>query len=119
MVKERPIVGLVEYVKLLSKDDNKTMLARIDTGAINSAIDAKLVADFTLGPIVKTKSIKSTHGNSLRPVILVELEIQGIKIKEEFTVADRSHMKYSILIGQNILKKYRFLVDPCLNMACK
>lgn len=115
-MEERPIVGLVEYVKVVGKDTQKTLLARIDTGAINSAIDAKLVADFTLGPIVKTKSIKSTHGNSLRPVIMVDLEIKGIPISEEFTVADRSHMKYSLLIGQNILKRHNFLIDPCVDI---
>ena len=114
MAKDRPIVGLIENVTIIGKDVTKTMLARIDTGAINSAIDARLVAELTLGPIVKTKSIKSTHGNSLRPVIHVQLQLNGMNITEEFTVADRGHMKYSMLIGQNILKKHRFLVDPCL-----
>jgi hypothetical protein len=112
---ERSIVGLVEYVMLKGKDGQKKILARIDTGAVNSAIDARLVAELTLGPIVKTKSIKSTHGNSLRPVIMVDLELKKINLHEEFTVADRGHMKYPALIGQNILKKYKFLVDPCLN----
>jgi len=110
----RPIAGLVEYVELKGKDCTKAVLARIDTGAINSAIDAKLVAELTLGPIVKTKSIKSTHGQSLRPVIMVGLNLKKIDILEEFTIADRGHMKYSLLIGQNILKKHKFLIDPCL-----
>lgn len=118
-MKQRPIVGLIEHVTLVGKDAKKTVLARIDTGAINSAIDAKLVAELTLGPIVKTKSIKSTHGNSLRPVINVNLNLHDIEIAEEFTVADRSHMKYCVLIGQNILKKYNFLIDPCIDNTKK
>ena len=32
-------------------------------------------------------------------------------MKSEFTIADRTHMKYKILVGQNILKE-GFLVDP-------
>ena len=114
MTDSRPVVGLIETVKLIGNHSEKVILGRIDTGAINSAIDAKLVAELNLGPIVKTKSIKSTHGNSLRPVILARLLLKGIEIEEEFTVADRSHMKYSVLIGQNILKRYKFLVDPCI-----
>lgn len=119
MDKQRPIVGLTEYVEIIGRDNRKKILARIDTGAINSAIDARLVAEFTLGPIVKTKSIKSTHGNSLRPVIMVDLKLKEIEIHEEFTVADRGHMKYSVLIGQNILKKYGFLIDPGLGSIKK
>jgi len=116
---KRQIVGLVEKVTIVGRDGQKTLLARIDTGAINSAIDAKLVAQLTLGPIIKTKSIKSTHGNSLRPVINVDVKLKGIKMKEEFTVADRGHMKYSLLIGQNILKRHKFLIDPCLEITKK
>ena len=114
-VGDRPIVGMVEPVRIMGQDGEKIVYTRIDTGATNSAIDAKLVAELTLGPIVKTKSVKSTHGNSLRPVILAKIKLKNIEIEEEFTVADRGHMKYSMLIGQNVLKKYKFLVDPCLD----
>ena len=32
-------------------------------------------------------------------------------MEAECTVADRSHMKYKMLIGQNVLKK-GFIIDP-------
>ena len=42
-----------------------------------------------------------------------EIEMGSVdkEIKTDFTLADRSNMKYSVLIGQNILKQ-GFLIDP-------
>lgn len=74
-------------------------------------MDINLASELNLGPIIKSKMIKSAHGNRLRPIIEAELKIAGKKIKSEFTLADRTHMKYGMLIGVNILK-HDFLVDP-------
>lgn len=110
--KKRIILGLVEKVTLInSKKKRKTVLSRIDTGATKSSIDVKLAADLNLGPVITSKLVKSAHGNKLRPVIEANITLAGKRIKEEFSLADRSHMKYRILIGQNILKK-GFLIDP-------
>ena len=40
------------------------------------------------------------------------VKIGDQEIEEEFTLADRSHMTYPVLIGQNILKKGNFMIDP-------
>ena len=64
-----------------------------------------------LGPILRTKYVKNTHGNKLRPIIESEVIIAGEKVKGEFTLSDRSNMKYPILIGQDILLK-GFIIDP-------
>ena len=87
------------------------MKAKIDTGATKSSIDTNLAAKLRLGPVIKSKLIKSAHGSKLRPIIEATIELAGNVIKSEFTLADRAHMKYSILIGQNILK-HGFLIDP-------
>ena len=34
------------------------------------------------------------------------------ELEGDFTLANRSHMTYALLIGQNILKAGHFLVDP-------
>lgn len=110
--KDRIVVGLVEKVTLLNKKkERKTILARIDTGATKSSIDAKLAADLNLGPVITSKLVKSAHGNKVRPVIEANIILSNKRIKEEFSLADRPHMKYKVLIGQNILKK-GFLIDP-------
>ena len=105
------IIGLTENVTIMNGKEIKNITARIDTGATKSSIDSKLAASLSLGPIIKTRIIKSAHGHALRPIIKVRIRLAGIIIKKEFTVADRAHMKYKILIGQNILKK-KFLIDP-------
>jgi len=109
--KGKIIIGLVEKVNIYHKKGKKPIMAKIDTGATKSSMDSKLAAELQLGPVIKTKLIKSAHGNRLRPVIEGEIELAGKKIKTEFTLADRLHMKYHVLIGQNILKQ-RFLIDP-------
>ncbi|MEK6949225.1 MAG: RimK/LysX family protein, partial [Nanoarchaeota archaeon] len=85
--------------------------AKVDTGASKSSIDIKLASKLGLGPVIKSKMIKSAHGNKLRPIIEAEIILAGRKIKSEFTLADRTHMKYGVLIGVNTLK-HGFLVDP-------
>ena len=106
------IVGLTENVKLLSNNgQNIEVPAKIDTGATGSSIDIKLASKLNLGPVIKSKMIKSAHGNKLRPVIEAEIILAGKKIKSEFTLADRTHMKFDVLIGVNVLKN-SYLVDP-------
>jgi len=112
MVKGKTIVGLTESVTVIGPaGKRKRITARIDTGATKSSVDAKLAAELALGPIIKTKLIKSASGNKMRPVLKAEIKIAKKNLKAEFTVADRSHLRYRVLVGQNILKK-GFLIDP-------
>ena len=105
------IIGLAEKVNIQYDSGKKNVIAKIDTGATKSSIDTNLAAELKLGPVIKSKLVKSAHGSKLRPVIEATIELASRKIKSEFTLADRAHMKYRILIGQNILKD-GFLIDP-------
>lgn len=107
----RTVIGLAEKVNVKHRDGKKSVIAKIDTGATKSSIDTNLAAELRLGPVIKSKLVKSAHGSKLRPIIEAEIELAGKNIKSEFTLADRAHMKYRILIGQNILKD-GFLIDP-------
>ena len=110
---KKSVVGLIENITIYGEDGKgKKIVARIDSGATKSSIDVKLAAELRLGPIIKTKVVKSTHGNTLRPVVNAKIEIAGKKIISEVTIADRTYMKYQLLIGQNILKKGNFMIDP-------
>ena len=105
------VIGLAEKVKIIQKTGGKVVISKIDTGATKSSIDTNLAAELKLGPVIKSKLVKSAHGSKLRPIIEATIELAGKKIKSEFTLADRAHMKYRILIGQNILQE-GFLIDP-------
>lgn len=107
----KTIIGLAEKVNIQYDGGKKNVIAKIDTGATKSSIDTNLAAELKLGPVIKSKLVKSAHGSKLRPIIEATIELAGKKIKSEFTLADRAHMKYRILIGQNILKD-GFLIDP-------
>lgn len=103
---EKTVLGLIEKVKI----EGKEVLAKIDTGAQINSIDIMLAQKLKLGPIVKTYKVKSSTGEDRRPAVRARLEIKGRKFNTIFTISDRKHMKYSVLIGRRILKK-GFLVD--------
>ena len=105
------VIGLTENARIHGNPRKKLVTAKIDTGATKSSIDTNLAEELKLGPVIKSKLVKSAHGSKLRPIIEATIELAGKKISSEFTLADRAHMKYRILIGQNILK-HGFLIDP-------
>ena len=108
---KKKVIGLTEPVVLIGESKRKKVVAKIDTGADKSSIDMNLAAELKLGPVVKTSLIKSASGSLVRPIIRSSVVFAGQEMKVYFTVADRKHMKYRILIGRNILKK-GFLIDP-------
>ena len=108
---KKEVIGLTEKIKLIGQKKAKTLIARIDTGATLGSIDKKLAKELNLGPVIRTKLVKSSHGQSQRPVVKARVKIASRRIRARFTLADRTNLKYKVLIGQNILKK-RFMIDP-------
>jgi hypothetical protein len=109
---DRIIVGLTE--KVVVKGTNglrKRLVARIDTGAAKSSIDVKVAQDLKLGPVLVNKMFRSAHGKGMRPIVPVKIRFAGKTFKCRFSVVDRSHMRYKLLIGRNALKR-GFLIDP-------
>ena len=110
--KEEPrlILGLIELVTL---ENGRKYKAKIDSGADSSSIDISVLDKLGEKKTLSHKIIISALGRHRRPTKMIEIELQGKKFKEKFTVSDRSNLKYKILIGQDILKKEGFLIDPC------
>jgi hypothetical protein len=52
----------------------------------------------------------STSEADRRPVIELQLQIGRLKIIEEFTLEDRAHLDFQVLIGRNVLQDL-MLVD--------
>ncbi len=104
---KKTILGLVEEVTV----QHHVILAKIDTGATTSSIDASLAATLNLGPSVKQKMIRSAHGKHIRPYIHVTITLKNRTFTTLFTIVKRDHMRYKMLIGNNILK-HGFLIDP-------
>ena len=112
---EKTLIGVTEKIIIIGKEKEKKLIARIDTGATRSSVDEKLASELKLGPTTGTKLVKSAHGSRIRPVVNCEVILAERKLKGEFTLADRSHMMYQILIGRDILTK-GFLIDPNKNV---
>jgi len=108
------VIGLTERIMVKSPNGkiHKKALARVDTGATKSSIDTAFAASLFLGPIIDSALVKSASGSSVRPVISAKIVLRGKEIESKFTLADRKHMAYKVLIGQNILKDNNFLIDP-------
>ena len=106
-------IGLTEKVTAIGNEGSKkVIIARIDTGAVCSSIDLNLATTLKLGPVIKTKLVKNANGINRRPVMMCKFKIKNIIVEADVTIADRRHLKYGILIGQNLLKKTNFLIDP-------
>ncbi len=113
MIVRKVILGLTEQVMVIGPSGKKEkVIARIDTGATSSSIDLALAQRLHLTPSTRSKIVKSASGVKKRPVVHAKIRMDGLLIEEEFTIADRSHMTYQLLIGHNILKKGNFLIDP-------
>ncbi|MDA3855828.1 MAG: RimK/LysX family protein [Candidatus Woesearchaeota archaeon] len=106
--KERLVIGLVETVIL----EGKKYKAKIDTGADSSSIDESIAFKLGSKEIVSHKIIRSALGRVRRPTVMIDIEFQGKIFHEKITIANRTNLKYKILIGQDILKREGFLIDP-------
>ena len=102
------------------------LLARIDTGATVTSIDARglkideNMAEFRLPeeyggallnlPIAGWRHVRSSKGREKRPVVEIDLCIASIKLRIMANLNDRSMVKYPIILGRNALKDH-FIVD--------
>ena len=102
------------------------LLARIDTGATVTSLDARdlkvegEMVEFRLPedyggallrlPIVAWRHVRSSKGRETRPVVEIDLCIATRKVRVKANLNDRSMVKYPIILGRNALKDH-FVVD--------
>jgi hypothetical protein len=110
--RERPtepsVIGYTEEVVVSGSRDTRTILAKSDTGATRTSIDAQLAAEIGTGPIkdivrVRSGSLKS---GKARPVVDVVVGVGGTQHTVTASVEDRGHMDYPLLLGRDILEHY-------------
>lgn len=135
MKKEAKIIGRVEQAHL-PEWDFQNLDAKIDTGARTSSLhchhveafdknDNKWVRFYLLDPdhpsyndkmlempLADRRKVKSSNGVSeLRYFVKTTITFFGETHKIELSLADRSAMKYPLLIGRKFLRTGPFLVD--------
>lgn len=97
---------------------SKSYEAKVDTGATLSSIDASNISSdgdvvnfdfdgdgYTL-PLVRIITVKNANSKQQRPVVEFEFNIDGMHIKTPVSLADRSGLKYKILIGYKTLQDF-------------
>ncbi len=127
------IIGAVEPVYFPPM--KKPLLARIDTGAESSSLDAKNIVEFEREGekwvafdlinrngekhhfekrLYKTTTITRIGASEKRPVVMMTVKMGKDTISALFSLADRQKFDYQILVGRNILTG-RAIVDTSLS----
>jgi hypothetical protein len=108
------LIGPVEYVKVIGHHGEARVKCRIDTGASRTSVDVWLAANIGLGPTVDVAKFKSAFLDEVRtrPLVRGIVEIEGVRFTLPVSLVDRSDMRYPVLLGMDILKSGRFLIDP-------
>lgn len=128
--KSKLVIGRCDYINL-PELGIENIAAKVDTGAYTSAIHCSRIklqrendVEYLFFKIpgshqkkmyrvtnFKLKNIKSSSGHSeSRFVIKTKVSIFGKVINTEFSLANRSEMKFPVLLGRKLLKD-RFIVD--------
>lgn len=101
--------------------------ARVGTGARRSSLHATQIEQhagevrFALAcgavlqvPLVGVARVRSSNGTlEQRPVVELPATIAGLTVQMQCTLADRSIMRFPVLLGRDLLAG-RFMVDPSL-----
>jgi hypothetical protein len=117
-------IGTVEDVILLPW--KVKLPARIDTGAAKSSLDARELkvhedtvefklprkyGDLSLRlPIVEWRHVRTPEGLERRPIVEMEICLGSNRIRTLVNLADRSMVKYPLILGRSFLKE-NFVVD--------
>jgi hypothetical protein len=121
---EKIIIGTIEEVILLPW--RVRLPVRIDTGAAKSSLDAQELkvqddmVEFKLPkkhgglklrlPIIEWRHIRTPEGLERRPVVELEICLGSRRIRTEVNLADRSMVKYPLILGRNFLRE-DYVVD--------
>lgn len=127
---EAKILGIFEYIDF-PQFSIKNVRAKIDSGAYTGALHCTNVTkeETKEGPIIhfspfdyphvkiSTKDfrlgqVKSSNGKrEKRYFINTTINLQGETYEISLSLADRSQMKWSVIIGRRFIRKHKFLLD--------
>lgn len=129
------IVGAYVNVGLYVDDHDFTLLAKVDTGADSTSIDARNIEEFEedgdryvrfevpLGDddermALETRVVDSVTiigaGDDREERLVVEMDVcvGDLRLETEVNLADREGLNYRLLVGREYLVRGGFLVNP-------
>jgi len=110
----KKVVRLVQRVTVAGPGGEESVRAKIDTGADRTTLDNRLAARLKLIPTGTNVTLKaSASGRRVeRPLVDADVTLAGKTFKLKVGVADRSQMRFSVIVGRDILRSGDFLIDP-------
>jgi glutathione synthase/RimK-type ligase-like ATP-grasp enzyme len=111
----RKVIGINEPIEILDIERNKYLtMTKIDTGAYRTTICTSLAEKLGINQVIGSKKVRGALGIEERPIINLSFVLDKRLVNTEAFMADRTEMKYDIIVGRKDLK--RFLVDPAKNI---
>ena len=111
---EKKVVRLVQRVLVAGPGGEESVRAKVDTGADRTTVDKVLAARLRLVPTGSKVAVNaSAAGRKVeRPLVDATVTMAGRRFNLRVGVADRSQMRYAVIIGRDILRSGDFLIDP-------
>jgi len=124
-------IGSIVRVKVMNLPSSSELKGKVDTGATISSLHAErykingdkiqfvcpeLSPNVISMPLSDRQSVKSADGGvEYRPVVLLNIKVNDQLMQDvQFNLNDRGQMQYPMLVGQNILEKGKYLIDPSI-----
>jgi len=107
---DRPTIGYTAEVRVGGEGGTTTVVGKVDTGADRSAIDMDLAAEIGAGPVVDSAAIRVGTSTTRRPLVDVDLSVDGGWRETRVGLADRSGKRHPVLLGRDLLDGFR--IDP-------
>jgi hypothetical protein len=113
-VDQKKVVRLVQRVVVAGPGGEESVRAKVDTGADRTTVDKVLADRLRLVPTGSKVAVKaSALGKKVeRPLVNATVTLAGKSFNIRVGVADRSQMRYAVIIGRDILRSGDFLIDP-------
>jgi RimK family alpha-L-glutamate ligase len=102
------VLGYTSRIRINGRDGADQAVAKSDTGAKRTSIDTDLAGRIGAGPLVGTTDVRSGTGSDTetRPLVDVDLCLNGRWRTVTASITDRSEMTYPVLLGRDVLEAY-------------
>lgn len=102
------VLGYTSRIRINGRDGAEQAVAKSDTGAKRTSIDTDLAGRIGAGPLVGTTDVRSGTGSDTetRPLVDVDLCLNGRWRTVTASITDRSEMTYPVLLGRDVLEAY-------------
>lgn len=104
----KKVINVFEQVEVISSLGKKLkLLAKVDTGAWRTSIDEDLAEKLgLLANSYKIIKIRSSFGIEERKIVPLTIKIKDELIATEVSIAQRSELKYKVIIGRRDIKNF-------------